>query len=59
MDETWSLFWQVLGMVDPIHKALTAEQLRLLDKRMALGIHKISWSAAKPALDYFFKEARR
>ena len=46
-------------MVDPIHKALTAEQLRLLDKRMALGIHKISWSAAKPALDYFFKEARR
>jgi len=50
---------QVMGMIDSSNRDIFSDRLRYLDNRMASGIHKLTWTSAKPALDFFFREARK
>ena len=50
---------QISSMVAAAGREVCIDRLRFLDKRMAAGLHKLTWMAGKPALDYYFKEALR
>ncbi len=46
-------------MIDASNRDIFCDRLRYLDKRMSGGLHKLTWISAKPALDFFFREARK
>ena len=50
---------QVTSAVKIAHKDLFADRMRYLSKKIAPGIHKLTWTAPKPALDFFFREAHK
>ena len=57
--EKASFCLQVMGMIDASNRDVFSDRLRYLEKRMSGAIHKLTWTSAKPALDFFFREARK
>ena len=50
---------QLVEAVKLAPKDLFNDRMRYLGKRLAPGIHKLTWKAPKPALDFFFREAHK
>lgn len=40
-------------------REVCTDKLKSLDKRISPGLHKLTWMAAKPSLDYYFKECSK
>ncbi|CAG9464381.1 unnamed protein product [Pedinophyceae sp. YPF-701] len=50
---------QIIGALDRAERRLFADRIRYLDRRVAPGLLRLTWTSPKAQLDYYVKEARR